>query len=95
VLSCPVWYFENKDNAFSMEGATMDNSTTLKRPVTFTEDGEYYWKESKDETGIYKLTRVWFVEYHPSPAFVIVSDEQGQKRLCPRDELFCLEAYSS
>jgi hypothetical protein len=66
----------------------MDNTIQLIHPGTFEEGLPYLFLERHSDSRPPSRMPVTFVMYDPCPALIIVSDEFGIKRRCPREDIY-------
>ena len=66
----------------------MDIDSRLVRPVFLIEGGNYLMMEAGYNGHDRKFSPVTFAAYDACPAFVIVRNEYGDKRRCPREALY-------
>ena len=66
----------------------MENFFGFSRPSTLEVGGQYFLLDGRGKSRTQVPIPVRFADYDPCPAFVIVFTDRGQKRRCPRDELF-------
>ena len=66
----------------------MENYFSFSRPSTLEVGGRYFLLDGGSKSHAQVPIPVRFADYDPCPAFVIVFTDRGQKRRCPRDELF-------
>jgi hypothetical protein len=62
-----------------------------KQPASFEEGKIYYHRERQTNGGEPPLQPVTFLAYDSCPALVIVRNDEGDRRRCPRDEIFDFE----
>jgi hypothetical protein len=73
----------------------MDKDSRLVRPVFLIEGGNYLMLEAGHNGHDREFSLVTLAAFDACPAFVIVRNEYGDKRRCPREALYINNHLSS
>lgn len=74
------------------ETITKTPETIMIHPLTLNEGKDYLLRVHQDNGHNLVYLPVRFINYHPCPAIVVVSDGNGQFRRLPRDDVFSVES---